>query len=380
MKKILTILLTFAVVLTTLSYPVFAASKSQNKSKINSLEESINANEKKLASIKSDKNKQEDVKKLLEQQISDLQQQISVCNNEISDLKSKINEKESQIKKNEAVIESTKSTLKQRIRAIYMSGSASSEILIMLSSDNFGDYLTSRGLARSISSKDKSIVDEINKAIDVIEKAKKEIEAQMAEQNQIKATLDSKNASLKQKQAQVNSVISSLSTNEAYLKKQNAQKQAEINRLTREIQSGMQSGNNQNVKYTGGAFAWPVPGYYGITSGYGYRWGSLHAGMDISSSGIYGARIVAAMDGVVMVSGWSTGGYGYYVTINHGYKDGKYYTTLYGHMSRTGCSSGQSVKKGQTIGYVGSTGWSTGAHCHFEVRINGSTVNPAQFF
>ena len=137
-----------------------------------------------------------------------------------------------------------------------------------------------------------------------------------------------------------------------------------------------------------GALTWPVPGFYSISSGYGYRWGSLHAGIDIAGGGIHGASIVSAGSGTVTLvkSGCShdygkdsscgcNGGYGNYVMVDHG----NGISTLYAHCSAVYVSVGQSVSAGETIASVGSTGWSTGNHCHFEVRVNGSTVDPTGY-
>ena len=127
-----------------------------------------------------------------------------------------------------------------------------------------------------------------------------------------------------------------------------------------------------------GSYKWPVDCYI-ITSEYGYRIHPLqqttkfHAGVDIGAQS--GQAIYAADSGSVAVSTYNDS-YGNYVLINHGNGN----STLYAHMSSTAVSSGQSVSKGQVIGYVGSTGWSTGPHLHFEIRSGGSTVNPLQFF
>ena len=126
---------------------------------------------------------------------------------------------------------------------------------------------------------------------------------------------------------------------------------------------------------------WPVPGYYNVTSYYGQRWGRLHGGIDIASAGIEGKPIVAVADGVVLSAGYNTGGFGNWVMINHGTYNGKQYSTICAHMKWTpAVKTGQSVKAGQVIGYVGNTGRSYGNHCHFEVRVNGSRTNPMNYF
>ena len=123
-----------------------------------------------------------------------------------------------------------------------------------------------------------------------------------------------------------------------------------------------------------GAFLWPVPSLHTITTYFTWRWGAFHKGIDISGSGAYGSTIVAADGGIVSLSGWNDG-YGKCVIINH--QNGK--STLYGHCSTLLVSEGEAVSKGQPIARVGSTGDSTGSHCHFEVIVGGTNVNPLQY-
>lgn len=123
-----------------------------------------------------------------------------------------------------------------------------------------------------------------------------------------------------------------------------------------------------------GSMMWPVPSLHTITTGFEYRWGSFHSGIDISGSSAYGKTIVAADGGTVTAAGYS-GSYGLRVQINHG----NGLQTLYGHRSKLLVSPGQKVAKGQAIALVGSTGNSTGPHCHFEVYKNGSRVNPFNY-
>jgi murein DD-endopeptidase MepM/ murein hydrolase activator NlpD len=125
-----------------------------------------------------------------------------------------------------------------------------------------------------------------------------------------------------------------------------------------------------------GSFIWPMPYTTNITSGYGARWGTTHTGIDIAEGGIYGQSIIASDGGVVEWAGSDDSGYGTYVIINHqnGYK------TLYGHCSELFVSEGQYVSQGEAIAAVGSTGFSTGPHLHFEVRTeDGDRLDPQDF-
>jgi len=134
-----------------------------------------------------------------------------------------------------------------------------------------------------------------------------------------------------------------------------------------------------------GGFIWPAPGFCYISSGYGYRWGRNHNGIDVGDAGIMGGTAVAAKSGTVIstynlcthnepknYSCGCNGGFGNYVMIQH--DDGS--VTLYGHLSYASVSVGDYVSQGQAIGAIGSTGWSTGAHLHFEIHIGGVACDP----
>ncbi len=144
----------------------------------------------------------------------------------------------------------------------------------------------------------------------------------------------------------------------------------------------------QSSSSSTGRFAWPCPGFYTLTSGFGPRWGTHHSGIDIAGGGISGAAAVSSLSGTVIhVSSGCThnygkssscgcgGGYGNYVIVQH--SNG--FATVYAHLSSVAVSKGQSVYQGQTVGYVGSTGFSTGPHLHYEVRLNGTRVDPEAY-
>ncbi|HET7721449.1 MAG TPA: peptidoglycan DD-metalloendopeptidase family protein [Acidimicrobiales bacterium] len=130
------------------------------------------------------------------------------------------------------------------------------------------------------------------------------------------------------------------------------------------------AGNAAPAKVGGSGVAWPTNG--SVTSGFGYRWGSLHAGIDIANG--VGTPIRAAKAGTIILAGWN-GGYGNCIVIDHGGG----FSTLYGHMTRLRASDGQRVSQGDLIGDMGSTGNSTGSHLHFETRVNGSPQDPTRY-
>lgn len=370
-----------------ISVPTSAASTSEMKSEIEELEEKSKKLEAEISSLKKDKAEQQAIANKLDEQISNTQAKIAACTRLISNYKSEIKALETEIENKQSEIEETKFLYKQRMRSIYMSGSTNNDLLILLDADSFADYLALSEVSKTVSAHDKKLVNEITDAIASIKESQKLINEKMEAQNSVKSTLASEQAKLKSQQSEVNGVISSINSDQKALEKENAAYHAAINQLEKEIQAALSSATSggtataTNPVFTSTKFLWPVPGYYNITSYYGQRWGRLHGGIDIASAGIEGKPIVASADGVVIAAGYNTGGYGNWVMINHGTNDGKQYATVYAHMKYSpSVSNGQSVKAGQVIGYVGTTGRSTGNHCHFEIRVNGSRVNPMSYF
>ena len=183
----------------------------------------------------------------------------------------------------------------------------------------------------------------------------------LAEKARMEAALDARIKS-------VTGEVDALSREEASVQALINGEEAAAKRLARASRSGGDAADSGRV--SGSGMRWPASGP--VTSGFGYRWGRLHAGIDIGAG--TGAPIRAAKDGVVIFSG-SQGGYGNVVIIDHGGG----LTTLYAHMSRRAASDGADVNGGELIGYVGSTGQSTGPHLHFETRVNGSPQNPMRY-
>jgi len=147
--------------------------------------------------------------------------------------------------------------------------------------------------------------------------------------------------------------------------------------IERGIRAESLSLGTYSVLQTTGYFCWPVVGLYTVTSPFGYRSLGNHRGIDISGASASGSLVVAGASGTVTEAGWSTGGYGNYVVIDHG----NGVETLYAHMLDNSLmvNAGDKVTKGQAVGRVGNTGYSFGAHLHFEVRINGNRINPAPY-
>ena len=166
------------------------------------------------------------------------------------------------------------------------------------------------------------------------------------------------------------------------IEKNIAQRKASLEQLKQQMKEQQQ----EMASFTGVTIGTTTPGIGGnipsiwpargdVSSPYGLRWGGsdFHPGMDIAND--YGTPIVATADGVVTAAGWNSGGYGNMVDIDHG----NGITTRYGHAQQVVVSVGQQVQKGQIIAYMGSTGFSTGPHVHYEIHVNGQLVNPVNY-
>ena len=359
---------------------------NQLQQKQSQLKKQQEATAAKLKQLKADKAKQQEYKITLDTQVQTLQSLIDTLNDQVAALDADIKEKESQIAEKQKSIEANIEQLKQRVRAIYLLGE-SSQLEMILGAQDMVDFLDKTELVRSISQHDQQVIQTLKTDMASIKTQKEQIEQNRQNVAQAKKELDSKNTELSGLLAESSRVLTELSANVVSTNSENnrlaAERKkvdAEIDRWYKEYYASIKDNNKNNQASGGyvskGQFAWPVPGYTKITSYWGD--GRGHKGIDIAGSGIYGKPIVAADNGRVILanhSGWG-GGYGLCAYIDHGGG----YSTRYGHASKIIVSTGDVVKKGQVIGYVGSTGDSSGPHLHFEIRVNGVAQNPMKWF
>lgn len=322
--------------------------------------------------------KREELEKVQEEQdqvseeLEKLTGEIETKEQEISTLEDAIDKKTKQVKKTKESLEKTKQDLadreeafENRVRAMYENGSVG-YIEILLGSKNVADLISNVDMVKRIYRNDQKVIKEIEEDQKQLEykeeklkQEKKELAEQQTELETAKASLDSSKAQLQAKYDELEEEI------------ENLRKEIIMIQEAKRVTAATGVDIDLPIKYTGGKFVWPCSGP--ITSPFGEsRSYESHPGIDIGVP--TGTPIHAAADGVVIRSSYY-GGYGNCVVISHG--DG--ISTLYGHNSSLACSVGESVKQGDVIAYAGSTGWSTGPHCHFEVQINGAVTNPLNF-
>jgi murein DD-endopeptidase MepM/ murein hydrolase activator NlpD len=268
--------------------------------------------------------------------------------------------------------------MNRRMVALYESDPPD-EMALLLSSRSFSDLIDGVAYVRLVARRDREIVSEVGSAkrdLTVARKETKRARDNVQQQAQVVAL----------RVHQVRLLRDQLVANKGALEAARERKRTSLDELTveeradaEEIDSLQQVSADLAAKIraaqahstvrhvSGSGFIWPVNAP--ITSPFGWRWGRMHEGLDLGAA--YGSPIAAAAGGVVIYAGWEDG-YGNLVVIDHGGG----IATAYGHQSQIAVSVGQTVSQGETIGYVGSTGHSTGPHLHFEVRVNGQAVDP----
>lgn len=356
------LMLTFAVETSLAS----AATLSQIRNNIKNKQQELNESRAKEKSLGDQVNS-------LEQQINSKQSDIDELEASISEAQAKLETLEEELAAAEEKVNTQNENLNARLRNMYKNGSVGF-IDVLMDSGSFSEFLNNLSLVERVYTSDQDVLEELQKAYDEIDAKKKEIETLQAELSESKATMEEQKSSLEADKASVEKKKSEIAADSAETQRELDKLEADAQALTSSIRNSGSSSSSS--KYNGGIMAWPVPSCHTVSSGYGGRIHpttgkyKFHGGLDIPGS--YGSAIVAANSGKVIWAGNRGDSYGNYVIIDHGGG----VSTLYGHSSKVLVSTGQRVSRGQRIANVGSTGRSTGPHCHFEVRINGSRVNP----
>ena len=323
-------------------------------------------------------------KSIIDEQINATYSEIDVLDQMISTLDSKLDAAEQELELAQQKLDENIELSKQRIRSSYEQGDASI-LEIIAQSKSLHDLIARVEIIGNITKKDNDVISSVKESRDTIAAKRAEIKEDKEQNEKAASQLESKKQQLEKKQNVSEQLIDDMNSSEESKKRAILEAEAAEAELQNEIRAALSSSSSSSDGTTvvdNGDFRWPLDSKYrNITSKFGYRTHpttgvyKLHSGCDISSSGIYGASIYAAKGGTVIKAGYNTG-YGNYVVIDHG--DG--YATLYGHASSLNVSAGSIVSKGDVIAYVGSTGYSTGPHLHFEIMKNGEYNNPLDYF
>lgn len=320
-------------------------------------------------------------KRALDEQNEVYRQELELIEEQVELYTRLVDEKAAELEKAMAAEEEQLATYRQHVRAMEENGKYT-YLSIIFGSKSLSELMSNLDMIGEIMEADKRIYDQYTEARERAEEIKAEYEATLEQLGEKQEEYEAEKAELEAKIAEASALIEQLeeeinSNYELYLEVL-AQEEA----LESDIQNKIAELERQeaaNSITSTGTYIWPLPGY-SPGSAYGWRMHPIyhemrfHAGEDIGAP--TGTPILAADSGVAAVYPDNGNGYGNYIMINHG--GGR--VTLYAHMSAFAISNGASVTQGQVIGYVGSTGNSTGPHLHFEVRVNGATTDPKQYF
>ena len=357
--------LIFVVSLMTALIPVNASAASQ--SEINQLTQQrkeLQAKQKEqqktISNLRAKKAGIVEQKAALDQEMNLAQQEIEVVKEQITAYDQQIEDKGVELEAAKQEEEAQTVRFRGCVRHLEEYGQMS-YIAILLEATSLSDLLARMDMVGEVIAYNKQVQADMTAAREKVETVKAELEDARVELQDKQSELETKQVELQQKSSEA-----------AALQVEELRRQEEQNKKNDpSYDPGKANGAT-------GSMMWPCPSCHTITSPFGWRYHPIyhtqkyHSGVDIGAS--YGATIVAADGGTIITAG-SVSGYGNCVVINHG----NGITTLYGHMSSIAVSVGQKVSKGQTIGYVGSTGNSTGPHLHWEVTVNGVRQNPLNY-
>lgn len=373
------------------AFAVATAPAKTNSEKLEAVEEKIDHVEEREGVLTSDIEALGDEISALEGQVAALRNQEAAAEEELAAKEAELQRAEAELREALDRLETLRGRLKralinlrERLVAIYTYGSTDDITSVVLSAEDYGDMVARAEYFDAINESDEKLAervrtlrDEAKKLVRVrktakltIEKARDQIAAREQELEATRATLESREGALLSARAKrrqtLNGVQGELHQHEEIAEGLRAQIAEEIAEAT----GGLPLPAGPLPTPSAAGFIWPVEGTF--TSGFGYRWGRMHEGIDIAAA--EGTPIRAADDGTVilMQSEYESGGYGNYTCIDHGGG----LSTCYAHQSSFATSVGAGVSQGDLIGYVGNTGHSFGAHLHFEVRINGAATDP----
>lgn len=389
---------------------VFADGVSDARNELNSIKNQIKQNESQIESVENEVSAKMEEINILNESISTYTAELEELQTKKDEINKEIETLESNLQNSAQLYNSAEDLYTTRLRAIYENGMPSM-VNILINSEGLSDFFSKMNVYTSILEYDQSIINNMKNQKEYVDNIKKDISDQKLQLEQLEYDVQKSTTALEntknQKQAKVNELSNSKTKLLAASKILLEQEEAAENKLQEELNKYYSSGNNYGGTFSG-IFQWPTPGNTRITANFGWYspngYSSWHSGTDIGVG--IGTPVLAAEDGKVILATVVTSdpngpyytnsngvsikdhrfvasngyGYGNFVLIDHGTRNGIKYSTRYAHLSSVAVSNGQVVSKGQVIGYSGNTGNSFGAHLHFEIRENGTCVNPMNYY
>lgn len=318
----------------------------------------------------------------MDDKINEYQATLDQVNSQYEELQQKVAESEAQLQEAQEKYEKKLNLLKSRLVAIYKNGETR-YLDVLMNSRSIIDFVSKYYAVQRIAEIDSQTIEELKQQKTELEKINNELEEDKAQMKIAKVEAEKQTVVLTNTRTVYENQKNSLSESEKQLNAQIETYKKQQEELENLIQYTI-SGSTYELKYSGGVMIWPTLESSYITSPYGSRLHPIqgviknHDGIDIGGS--TGDPVYAVADGIIIYSAFNTGGYGNMVMIDHGLNsEGVKIVTLYAHGDKLLKSVGETVKQGDVIMEMGSTGNSTGPHVHFEVRENGSHVDPKNY-
>lgn len=399
LRQLICLVICVCIAVTSLSVMALTQKeKDQLNNDIANLKQQASAIQSEINKLKSEKADQGAILAAVRKKIANTQAQIDRCNQEIASINSNINANKAEIAAKEVEIKDDIFEFKKRLSAMYMSNSDNS-IQILLGAENFSDFLRLSQFTASMSVRDKKLIEGLKSEISVLNDKNTENEKLLNEQVAIKSTINDQQRELEAQENEAAAIYNNIAAEQSAEQKDLDAVNAEVKKLQKKLEDDIASKQYATFINPNTGLQWPVSGHFNISAHFKSNDAvhkGRHNGMDIAGGGISGQPIRAVADGYVTLvhNGCSHNykkygnccgnGYGNYCTVNHGSLNingtTSNYVAYYAHASKIIVSNGQYVKQGQILGYVGTTGWSTGYHLHFGMLRNGSWINPYPLF
>lgn len=374
MRKIISTIL-ILVIISSLCICVYAQDLTGLQEQSSEITEALNETNNRLQAVQEELSTNMQQLQNLDNQIAQSQEELSTINTDIDKLMEQIKENEEKLAKTQKEYDNIQGLLDARLIQMYEAPEFQF-LQVLLEAKNVTDFLSTYYAMKELAEYDAELLDTVKKQKQDIETTKQILAQKKQQVITSKQTLAKKTQVLANTKTMREYYISKLSTEEQKLQAKIDEYNNQVASIEAEIK--LLALNSISEDYIGGAMIWPVPGYTSITSEYGMRVHpitgayKLHTGVDIGAP--LGANFVAAANGIVSKATFNAA-YGNMVIIDHGGG----VQTLYAHGSEILVQVGQTVEAGTPILKVGSTGYSTGPHAHFEIRIDGQTINPLDY-
>lgn len=387
-RKLWTVIMVGVIIINT-TLVMGAKSVNELNKERNSIKSQISDAQKKLTEIKNQKSATQAELDSLDQELTSVQEELDRITQELEDTNQRLVVSEAELKQAVEDREGQYETLKKRVRIMYENGTVG-YLQIVLEAENFNDFLKRIEYINCLMEYDQKVLADYQNVENIISTRVDQITADKESLEVLESQQASRKKVLDESIAVKNELIRKLNSDESTYNQQISkleQSDKEIQSMLKKAQTSSSvtraSSSSSNKVYSSSGntkMQYPIPAYNGYrpNSGYGYRSSPIsgrsefHTGLDLKAT--LNTDVIASEAGTVIYSG-TKGGYGKTIIIDHG----NGVSTLYAHNNRLVVSAGQSVKRGQVIAKAGTTGYSTGVHSHFEVRVNGSHTNPTSY-